>query len=145
LSSDVGLLPLRQFDQRVSPDQSLLSMVHQRSYGILAGVRRLHDHDTLRHDPVFKLVAERLPEDGALASQPTLSRFENEVTPAMLQKLIDFLITTGIERLKDKHGGQLPPSITLDLDATDDPAHGHQQLTLFHGYYGQYQYYPRLD
>ncbi len=79
-----------------------------------------------------------------MASQPTLSRFENLATPAVLQKLIDFTINTGIERLKQKHGGRLPASITLDLDATDDPTHGHQQLTLFHGYFGQYQYFPLI-
>ena len=62
----------------------------------------------------------------------------------MLQKLIDFTIATGIEQLKRKHGGALPASITLDLDATDDPTHGHQQLTLFHGYFGQYQYFPLI-
>ena len=93
---------------------------------------------------VFKMIADRLPGDDALASQPTLSRFENSVAVASLQKLIDFTIATGIERLKHKHGGTLPASITLDLDATDDPTHGHQQLTLFHGYYGQYQYYPLI-
>jgi hypothetical protein len=159
LSSDAGLLPLRQFDQRwrytermvqclhdpkPSREHSLLSMLRQRLFGILAGYEDCNDHDTLRNDPVFKLVAGRLPEDDALASQPTLSRFENLATPAVLQKLIDFNIATGIERLKQKHGGQLPASITLDLDATDDPTHGRQQLTLFHGYYGQYQYFPLI-
>jgi hypothetical protein len=157
LSSDAGLLPLRQFDQRwdytarmaqclddpnPTRDHSLLSMLRQRMFGILAGYEDCNDHDTLRNDPVFKLVAGRLPEDAALASQPTLCRFENLVTPAVLQKLIDFNITTGIERLRQKHGGQLPASITLDLDATDDPTHGDQQLTFFHGYYEQYQYFP---
>jgi hypothetical protein len=159
ISSDAGLLPLRQFDQRwgytarmvqclhdpnPSREHSLLSMLRQRTFGILAGYEDCNDHDTLRDDPVFKLVAGRLPEDDALASQPTLSRFENLVTPAVLQKLIDFTIDTGIERLKQKHGGKLPASITLDLDATDDPTHGQQQLTLFHGYYGQYQYFPLI-
>ena len=159
LSSDAGLLPLRQFDQRwsytrrfaqclVDPkpsrQHSLLSMLRQRLFGILAGYEDCNDHDTLRDDPVFKLIADRLPEDGALASQPTLSRFENLATPEVLQKLIDFTIDTGIERLKQKHGGGLPASITLDLDATDDPTHGHQQLTLFHGYFGQYQYFPLI-
>jgi len=167
LSSDAGLLPLRQFDQRwnytarmvqclddplrqaqgrpkPSRDHSLLSMLRQRMFGILAGYEDCNDHDTLRDDPVFKLIAGRLPEDEALASQPTLSRFENLATPAVLQKLIDFNIATGIERLKLKHGGALPASITLDLDATDDPTHGHQQLTLFHGYFGQYQYFPLI-
>jgi len=159
LSSDAGLLPLRQFDQRwsytarmarclfdpkPSRDHSLLSMLRQRIFGILAGYEDCNDHDTLRDDPVFKLIADRLPEGNALASQPTLSRFENLATPGVLQKLIDFLIDTGIERLKQKHGGSLPASLTLDLDATDDPTHGHQQLTLFHGYFGQYQYFPLI-
>lgn len=159
LCSDAGLLPLRQFDQRwnftarmasclhdpkPSREQSLLSMVRQRVFGILAGYEDCNDHDTLRNDPVFKLVADRLPDGKPLASQPTLSRFENLATPAVLRKLIDFNIATGIERLKQKHGGRLPASITLDLDATDDPTHGDQQLTLFHGYYGQYQYFPLI-
>jgi hypothetical protein len=157
ISGDAGLLPLRQFDQRwhytarmaqclddPNPDRdhSLLSMLRQRVFGILAGYEDCNDHDTLRDDPIFKIVAGKLPEDDALASQPTLSRFENLITPAVLQRLIDFNIATGIERLKQKHGGQLPASIILDLDATDDPAHGNQQLTLFHGHYGQYQYFP---
>jgi DDE family transposase len=167
MSSDAGLLPLREFDERWNytarmiqclsdplrqaqgrpnpdRDQSLLSMLRQRIFGILAGYEDCNDHDTLRDDPVFKLIAGRLPADKPLASQPTLSRFENLITPAMLQRLIGFTIDTGIERLKQKHGGQLPAAITLDLDATDDPTHGHQQLTLFHGYFGQYQYFPLI-
>jgi len=159
LSSDAGLLPLRQFDQRWNYTQrleqclldpnpqrqhSLLSMLRQRLFGILAGYEDCNDHDTLRDDPVFKLIADRLPDDEPLASQPTLSRFENLATPQVLQKLIDFTIDTGIERLKQTHGGALPASVTLDLDATDDPTHGQQQLTLFHGYFGQYQYFPLI-
>lgn len=159
ITSDAGLLPLAEFDRRWNysarmaqclhdprpqPRQSLASMLQQRLFGVLAGYEDCNDHDTLREDPVFKLVAGRLPEGEALASQPTLSRFENLATPAVLQKLIDFLITTGIEHLKQKHGGQLPASIVLDLDATDDPTHGAQQLTLFHGYFGQYQYFPLI-
>jgi hypothetical protein len=131
-------------DPKSSREHSLVSMLRQRVFGILAGYEDCNDHDTLRDDPVFKLVAGRLPEDEALASQPTLSRFENRATPAELQKLIDFTIDTGIEALKRKHGGQLPASLTLDLDATDDATHGNQQLTLFHAYYKQYQYYPLI-
>lgn len=159
LTSDAGLLAIRQFDQRWNYTarmaaclddpkpgraQSLVSMLRQRVFGILAGYEDCNDHDTLRDDPVFKLIAERRSEGDALASQPTLSRFENSATPKVLQKLIDFNIHTGIERLKAHHKGQLPAQITLDLDATDDPTHGHQQLTLFHGYYGQYQYFPLI-
>src|SRR5438874_3255971 len=119
-------------------------MLRQRLFGILAGYEDCNDHDTLGDDPVFKLVAGRLPDGDPLASQPTLSRFENLATPAVLQKLADFLIRTGVERLKEHHGGRLPACVTLDLDATDDPAHGQQQLTLFHGYYGQDQYFPLI-
>ncbi len=115
LTSDAGLLAIRQFDQRwnytqrmaaylADPNpqrgQSLISMLRQRVFGVLAGYEDCNDHDTLRDDPVFKLIAERLPGDAALASQPTLSRFENLATPRVLQKLIDFNIATGIERLQ---------------------------------------------
>ena len=101
LTSDAGLLPMRQFDERIrlteqfaaalddrrDPNltrQSLLSMVRQRVYGILADYEDQNDHDTLRSDPVFKLIADRLPDDHNLASQPTLSRFENAVSIADL-------------------------------------------------------------
>jgi hypothetical protein len=161
ISSDAGLLPIREFDQKwqltarmaaclddclPGRGQSLLSMLRQRIFGIIAGYEDCNDHDTLRDDPVFKLVAgdDAPGEQQALASQPTLSRFENQVTPGMLLKLVDFTITTGVERLKQHHGGQLPASLILDLDSTDDPTHGHQQLSLFHGYYGQHQYYPLI-
>ena len=152
LSGDAGLLPLRQFDQRwnytarmagrlhapnPARGQSPIAMPRQRLFGIPAGYEDCNDHDPLRDDPVFRPVAGRLPEDDALVSQPTLSRFENAVTPAELQKPIDFNIATGIERPRRKHGGQLPASITLDLDATDGPTHGRRQLTLFHGHYGR--------
>jgi hypothetical protein len=89
-------------------------------------------------------VCGKLPEEGGLASQPTLSRFENSATVTCLKRVIGFLADTGVERLKQAHGGSLPESVVLDLDATDDPTHGHQQLSLFHGYYGQYQYFPLI-
>ena len=119
-----------------------IEMLRQRLFGILAGYEDCNDHDTLRSEPVFKMIADRLPEDDDLASQPTLSRFENSVLVSSLFRLNDFLVATGVERLKQMHGGKLPASITIDLDATDDPTHGRQQLTLFHGYFGQYQYFP---
>lgn len=161
LTSDAGLIPIRQFDDRwrytermaeclagcdarSDPEHSTLQMLRQRLYGILADYEDCNDHDDLRDDPVFKVVAGKLPDDDPLASQPTLSRFENALLIPALHKLLDFLIQSGIEHLKDKHGGALPASLTLDLDATDDPTHGHQQLSLFHGYYGQHQYFPMV-
>ena len=159
ISGDAGLLPIRQFDHRwgftrrlaaclvdhrSNPDHSYVQMVRQRVYGILAGYEDCNDHNMLRDEPVFKLVAGRQIEDDALASQPTLSRFENSATIAELQRLIDFTIDTGVERLRETQGRQLSSPITLDLDTTDDPTHGNQQLTLFHGYYDQYQYLPLI-
>jgi hypothetical protein len=101
-SSDAGLLPLRQFDESVGLTQSFaealddppdltehtfLEMVRSSVYGILAGYEDQNDHDTLRADPVFKLVAARSPDDTDLASQPTLSRFENAINIASFKRL----------------------------------------------------------
>jgi hypothetical protein len=154
LTSDAGLLPARQFDERIrltrqfadalrdDRDPSLIrqplsSMVRQRIYGILADYEDQNDHDTLRSDPVFKLIADRLPDDPDLASQPTLSRFENAVSIADLWRLRDVLVDLFLQSFDEP-----PRHLTLDIDAFDDPAHGQQQLTMFHGYYEQYQYLP---
>lgn len=159
LTSDAGLLPIREFDRnwrftarlaecledrRSSCEHSFEEMLRQRLFGVLADYEDCNDHSDLRHDPVFKIVAERLPEDEPLASQPTLSRFENSITPGMLLRLQTMLVTTGIERLREHHGGDLPESVTLDIDPTDVPTHGQQQLTMFHGFYDQHQYYPQI-
>src|SRR5512132_4052064 len=154
LSSDAGLLPIRQFDEHIRlteqfaaaiedrrhPDftaHSVLTMVRQRVFGILADYEDQNDHDTLRSDPVFKLIADRLPDDPDLASQPTLSRFENAVSIPDLWRLRDVLVDLFIQSFDTP-----PRHLTLDLDAFDDPAHGQQQLIMFHGYYEQYQYLP---
>jgi hypothetical protein len=154
LSSDAGLLPLRQFDQGIGltrafaealddprdPDlteHTFLEMVRARVYGILAGYEDQNDHDTLRSDPVFKLVAGCSPEDDDLASQPTLSRFENAISIQSLRRLRDVFIDQFIASF-----GTPPRHLTFDLDAVDDPAHGEQQLTIWHGYYDQNQYLP---
>jgi hypothetical protein len=159
MTSDAGLLPLAQFDRRwqftermavciadsrQDPEHSVLEMIRQRLYGIIADYEDCNDHDDLRDDPLFQQVIGKVVGEGALASQPTLSRFENSITPQALQQLIDLQVTTGIERLKQYHQGQLPTSLTLDIDPTDDPTHGRQQLALFHGYYEQHQYFPLL-
>jgi hypothetical protein len=154
LTSDAGLLPLRQLDERIGltdrfaaalhdprdpdlVDHSFLDMVRMRVFGILAGYEDQNDHDTLRTDPAFKLIAGRLPEDPHLASQPTLSRFENQVDIASLKNLRAVFVDDFIASFAAP-----PLSLTFDLDAVDDPTHGAQQLTLFHGYYEQYQYLP---
>jgi len=154
LSSDAGLLPFRQFDEQLGltrdfaaalddprhPDlveHPVLEMVRSRVYGILAGYADQNDHDTLRHDPLFKLLANRQPTDPALASQPTLSRFENAISIPSLKRLRALFVEQFIASFT-----QPPRRLTLDIDAVDDPAHGHQQLTFWHGYYDQNQYLP---
>jgi hypothetical protein len=154
LSSDAGLLLMRQFDQRIGFTQqfadalhdprhpqriehSFLDMTRMRIFGILAGYEDQNDHDTLRTDPIFKLLADRSPDDDDLASQPTLSRFENLIDIPSLWRLRDVFIDQFIASFAAP-----PVTLTFDLDAVDDPTHGNQQLTLFHGYYEQYQYLP---
>jgi hypothetical protein len=154
LSGEAGLLPLRQFDERSGltrafagalddfRDPGLIEhtvpeMVRSRVYGILAGYEDQNDHDTLRADPVFKLIAGRSPDDADLASQPTLSRFENAVSIKSLQRLRDVFLDQFIASFDTP-----PHHLTFDLDSVDDPAHGHQQLTFWHGYYDQNQYLP---
>lgn len=154
LSSDAGLLPIRELDRRLGWTESfaaqlsdnrqwsqhaLVEMVRQRVFGILAGYEDQNDHDTLRSDPVFKVVAGRSPDDNNLASQPTLSRFENAVTAGELLRLEAWSLEEFIRSFD-----QPPHSLTLDIDLFDDPTHGEQQLTFFHGHYDQYQYQVRL-
>lgn len=112
-------------------------MVRMRIYGILADYEDQNDHDTLRTDPVFKLVAGRTPEAPDLASQPTLSRFENGIDIPSLKRLRDAFIDQFIASFAAP-----PRALTFDIDAFDDPTHGAQQLALFHGYFGQYQLFP---
>ena len=155
LSIDAGLLPIRQFDETIglteqfagaladlryepSVVHSLSEMVRVRIFGILADYPDQNDHDVLRSDPVFKLIAGRSPNGKDLASQPTLSRFENAIDVKSLRRLEDVLIDQFIASYDEP-----PTRITLDIDPFDDPTHGQQQLTFFHGYYGQYQYLPR--
>lgn len=154
LSSDGGLLLFAQFDEklgwtkdfasfisdrRVDPEHSVLSIVRQRVFGILAGYEDQNDHDTLRSDPVFKLISGREPGDGDLASQPTISRLENAVTAGNLLKMEAWYV----ERFVNSFDAP-PEQITLDIDTFDDPAHGGQQLTFWHDYYKQNQYQVRV-
>ena len=155
LSSDGGLIPIRQFDEQIGftsqiaevlddrresnlTSHSFASMIRQRIYGILADYEDQNDHEFLRRDAVFKMIAGRSPDDPKhLAGQSTLSRFENSLNPKDLQRLRDVLFDQFIASFQAR-----PAQITIDLDAFDDPTHGQQQLTFFHGYYKQHQYLP---
>ena len=124
---------------------SLATLVRQRVFQIACGYEDQNDAATLRADPLLKLVCGRLPETGAdLASQPTLSRLENAVRATTCYRLAVALGAVYLaERARLAPGGR-PTRILLDLDGTDDPTHGHQEGTAYHGYYGQHMYFPLL-
>jgi len=157
MTSDGGSLLLREIDGATdlsssmslalgdSRDQSkvhhgLKELLRQRLFAIAMGYEDGNDHQTLRFDPGLKTAVGTLPETGpALASQPTLSRFENRVGNRELRRLSDALIDAYVAA----HPGPRKV-IVLDMDATDDPTHGMQQLSFFHGYYDQYMLHPLL-
>jgi hypothetical protein len=157
ITSDAGGLLLRELDQRYriaeqasaclhDPRDSrkvrhdLLTLVRQRLFAIALGYEDTNDAATLAQDPSHKIMAGRAPESGDdLASQPTLSRFENRVTAKDLRRLSEGLL----ELYLKTHPGPRKV-IVLDMDATDDPTHGRQQHSFFHGYYEEHMYHPLL-
>ncbi len=154
VSCDGGLVVFRELDDKLGltesfsncigevrrkPTHSLLSVIRQRVFGIIAGYEDQDDHDTLRSDPIFKLIAGRTVQEGDLASQPTISRIENGITPRDLLALEDWFIKAFVESFDE------PPSeVTLDIDTFADATHGAQQLTFFNGFYRQHMYQERV-
>ena len=120
----------------------LATLVRQRVYQIACGYEDQDDADTLRADPLLKLACGRLPESGAdLASQPTLSRLENAADRGACYRLARALV--GVY-LRERERDGVPEHVLLDLDGTDDPAHGEQEGVRYHGYYRQHMYHPLL-
>jgi hypothetical protein len=115
------------------------TLVLQRVLQIAAGYEDCNDADRLRVDPVLKVCCGRRPGEWDLASQPTLSRFENAVDWKELRALREALVRLFISRQP-----RPPREIVIDLDSTDDEVHGHQQLRLFNGYYDAYCYLPLI-
>jgi len=124
-------------------------MVGQRVFGIALGYEDLIDHDQLRYDPVMAVLGGKLEAKRAdcapLAGKSTLNRLElGRAEPSRYHKIsydaaqIEALF---VDLFLDAHSAA-PPQITLDLDATDDPLHGHQEGRFFHGYYDNYCYLP---
>jgi DDE family transposase len=133
------------FTDRRAPElveHSVRTLVMQRVVGIALGYEDLTDHDELRHDPVMAVLAGKLAarrsDCAALAGKSTLNRLElTQVEPTQYHRISHDGVA--IERLfvelfLDAHH-RAPSQIILDLDATDDPLHGHQEGRFFHGYY----------
>ena len=160
-SSDGGALLLKGIDERLGLSRALagclrdsrqagkvrhetIELMRQRIFAIALGYPDGNDARELSDDPLHKLAVGRDPVQGAsLASQPTLSRFENEAGRVDLFRMADALADAVIERHRRRLGRRCK-RITLDFDPTDDPTHGQQEFTFFHGYYDTYCYLPLI-
>ena len=154
LSSDGGLLVLREIERRLSiadrlaaciedprdPDSTvhtLADIIRFRLLMIAAGYEDGNDATGLRIDPLFKLALERLPSDRDLCSQSTISRRENLPDARTLLRLGGALVDLYCASFR-----QVPRRITLDIDDTFDAVHGSQQLRLFNAHYDDYGFQP---
>jgi len=162
ISSDGGALLLRQTDQRLNllprlaecfldgrdPEQtehSILEMVSQRVYGLALGYEDVNDHEQLRKDPVFGVLAGRAELERPLAGKSTLNRMELGNGGEDRYKKITFwkeAIDELLVKLLLESYPSAPEEIVLDLDTTDLPLHGQQEGRFFHGYYDEYCYLP---
>ena len=130
-------------------EHPVASLVGQRVFGIALGYEDLIDHDQLRHDPVMAVLGGKLQakrsDCAPLAGKSTLNRLElSRAEPSRYHKIsydTALIEAVFVDVFLDAHAVP-PPQITLDLDATDDPLHGHQEGRFFHGYYDNYCYLP---
>ena len=156
LSSDFGALLLRGIDRQIGLterlatamqdkrhpsyiDHPLRDLVAQRIYQIASGYADGNDANSLRHDPLFKLSVERPPLEPAqdLASAPTFSRLEHSVDRKDLYRLTQAFVDHFIASYPAP-----PAAIVLDLDHSDDPTHGQQELAFYNHHYRSYCYLP---
>jgi len=155
LSSDAGMILLKDLDDQLGLTRALAAvlsdprdarrvqftlhdLLKQRVLQIAAGYEDANDANTLRDDPIFKLLLDRLPESGApLASQPTLSRFENRVSRTELYRMAQVLLDQFIASYDSP-----PRLLVLDVDDTEDRVHGQQDHARYDGYYGGYCFLP---
>ncbi|MBP2670337.1 MAG: hypothetical protein H6Q85_403 [candidate division NC10 bacterium] len=134
-------LPERRQAGKIEHD--LPTLIRQRCFGLACGYADANDAAQLKADPIHKLLVGRDPITGpALASQPTLSRFENAVGPRDLYRLTQALADVVIAHHQARLGATGVRRITIDLDPTDDPTHGQQELTFFNGHYDTWCYLP---
>ena len=158
ITSDGGLVWLAEADEELGlceaisrhvPEwrrrkgrHSLASLVRQRVFQIACGYEDQNDSNPLREDPLLKMVCGSLPESGAdLASQPTISRLENAADARSCHRIAEVLFEL---YLKERGKDGAPGKVLLDFDSTDDPTHGDQERSYYHGYYKQHIYHPLL-
>jgi len=160
-SSDGGAILLRAADQRLhltsalaralkderqsgKVDHELVELVTQRVMAIACGYPDANDTARLGSDPIHKLLVGRDPISGDdLASQPTVSRFENSRDRRQLLGMSEALADCVIERHRCRLRGRAR-RVTIDLDPTDDPTHGAQQLSFFNSHYDTHCYLPMV-
>jgi Transposase DDE domain group 1 len=135
---------LRDDRQPGKVQHELRELITQRVMAIALGYEDANDAARLACDPVHKLLVGRVPVDGEdLASQPTLSRFENAPDRKELLRMTEALAERVIERHRKRLHGRAR-RITIDLDPTDDPTHGQQEFTFFNRHYDSYCYLPMV-
>lgn len=156
ITSDAGLIPLRQFDEALGYTQRLCDalddrrdgrfvdlqlgeLVSQRVYQLVGGYEHGLDANILRNDPTIKAVAGRLPEDDPLGSQSTISRLENSVTRADCYRVSQTMVDLFMESRPRR-----PHELVLDIDPTKHETYGAQQLTFFNDFYKDHMYFPML-
>jgi Transposase DDE domain group 1 len=155
VSSDAGLLLLKEAEQNIGVvkaltsciddkrdqryvDHSYQSMSAQRVFQIASGYEDANDCNSLRIDPILKICTGRLPDSHtSLASQPTMTRFENTPSRTELYKMAYAMV----DQFQNSYDEE-PRCIILDFDDTEDIVHGHQQLCLFNAYANEYCFMP---
>src|SRR6266851_3242774 len=137
LSSEGGLLALREIETRLGLAHRLAEIIRFRMLMIAAGYEDGNDADSLRADAMFKLALDRLPSDEELCSQSTISRLENLRDRRALLRLGRALIEQYCTSFR-----QMPKRIVLDVDDTFDRVHGGQQLRLFNAFHDDYGFQP---
>lgn len=135
---------IRDARQASKIDHTVQELVQQRVFGVGCGYADCNDAAKLAEDPVHKILLDRDPKTGQrLGSQPTLSRLENSVGRSELMRIS---LDLG-QRILQEHGERLGGKVrkvTIDIDGTEDKAHGEQEGTCYNGYYGSNCYQPLL-
>jgi hypothetical protein len=154
VTSDVGVLAMREISNKIGIIEQLGHAIHderhqsyvkheiielltQRIFQIICGYEDANDANDLRIDPGFKASCGRLPSDDDLASQPTITRFENSISTKDMYRIAEVFVDQFIASYASP-----PAALILDIDDTDDATHGTQQMSLFNGYHDEYCYMP---